>query len=200
MRIAADSGYEHFVQMDVGPDLLIGDMDSIAPSALSAARQGQIRIETYPAEKDFTDTELALRMARERGEKCVVACAVWGNRVDHSLANLLLPASATFEDMDIRLLIDGQEIRAVRNCLMMHTLPGEIVSIIPVSGIVKGVTTQGLYYPLTNARLETGPALGVSNVAIGNKIEVRVESGTLLVTRIFEGGLNASRYLAEELS
>ena len=198
--IAADSGYDHLLAMGARPHLLLGDLDSISPAALADARNTGIPLETFAAEKDHTDTELVLREAVGRGARCVLACGVFGDRLDHTLANVLLLASPALRDTDVRLLDERQEVRLVRGDVHLRTQAGETISLLPVGGEARGVTTTGLYYPLTDATLQTGPALGISNVAKGEEAAVSLASGSLLLTRIFSGGLDADRYLRESVA
>lgn len=193
--IAADSGYDQLLRMGVRPHLLLGDLDSISQSGLSDARGAHLEVERFPAEKDYTDTELVLREAVRRGASTVLACGMFGGRLDHTLANVLLLASPVLRETDMRMLDEHQEVRLVRSRVRMRTQEGEVVSLLPVGGPVQGITTSGLYYPLSGATLETGPALGISNVATGSHAEVSVTSGSLLMTRIFKGGLDGARYL-----
>lgn len=197
--LAADSGYDHLRRMGARPDLLLGDLDSISPAALADARRSNVPVAAFPREKDDTDTALALHEALRRGAGTIVACGAFGDRLDHTLANVLLLVSPALRGADIRLLDERQEVRLVRARLRLSSRAGETISLLPVGGAVEGVTTTGLYYPLADATLETGPALGVSNVATGGEVEVRISSGSLLLTRIFDGGLDAERYLREEL-
>lgn len=198
--LAADSGYEHMRRMGVRPHLLVGDLDSISPDALREARDDPAtRIETFPPEKDQTDTEIALRLAVTRGAGIVLVVGAFGLRLDHALANVLLLASPALRETDVRLLDPRQEVRLVRGRVRLRTTPGELVSLLPVGGDATGVTTTGLAYALDGATLGTGPALGVSNVATGDEICVRVGDGSLLLTRLFAGGLNAERYVREEM-
>ncbi|MDQ3856368.1 MAG: thiamine diphosphokinase [Chloroflexota bacterium] len=197
LTLAADSGYDHMLLMGVRPDVLMGDLDSISSAALEDARQGRIAISTFPQEKDYTDTELVLREALDRGADTILSCGAFGMRLDHLLANVLLLASPVFRGVDLRLLDEEQEVRLVRGRLELVTVPGETISLIPVGGQAMGVTTSGLYYPLSAATLETGPALGISNVATGPRASVEVADGLVLLTRIFAGGLDAARYLVD---
>ncbi len=195
--IAADSGCDHLLRMGVTPRLLVGDLDSVSPEALSTARERGVRVVAYPAEKDLTDAEIVLQKAQEMGAATTVLIGAFGGRVDHTLANLLLLASPAFRRTDLRLLDELQEARLVRGEVRLLTRPGEVISLIPVGGTAHGVTTHGLHYPLRDAALETGPALGVSNVATGEEARVEVVSGSVIITRIFSGGFDARRYLVE---
>ena len=63
--IAADSGLRHLYAMDMKPDLLLGDMDSIAPEILERSRKDGLVPRVFPTHKDETDTEIALSIAGE---------------------------------------------------------------------------------------------------------------------------------------
>src|SRR5690606_28039069 len=65
--ICADSGIEHAFNMGIMPDLLVGDMDSINHDTLEKANKLGIARHNFPAEKDSTDTELALDIALAKG-------------------------------------------------------------------------------------------------------------------------------------
>ena len=60
--ISADSGIDFCRQAELMPDVILGDFDSASPQAM-AFYKGECpeRIETFPARKDWTDTELAVR-------------------------------------------------------------------------------------------------------------------------------------------
>lgn len=197
LLIAADSGYDYLREMGVRPHLLVGDLDSITSEAVRDAGVHGVPVERFPAEKDYTDTELALRKAVERGARTIIACGMFGRRLDHTLANILLLAAPVFRAVDLRMLDEQQEVRLVRGQLSLHSAPGEVISLLPVGGEVRGVTTSGLCYRLSDAALHTGPALGVSNVSTHDSVTVEVRSGLLLATRIFKGGLNDAAYLLQ---
>ena len=91
--IAADAGYDHLLRMGVRAHLLLGDLDSVSSEARDDARSSGSEVRVFPVEKDYTDSELVLREAVARGGKTVLACGVFGDRLDHTLANVLLLAS-----------------------------------------------------------------------------------------------------------
>ena len=85
--IAADSGLERAVQYGFSPDMVIGDMDSLADKTiLSKIRED--KIQSFPCDKDYSDTELALAKAFDT--KIDIAPDAWitlfgggGGRIDH---------------------------------------------------------------------------------------------------------------------
>jgi thiamine pyrophosphokinase len=69
----------------------------------------------------------------------------------------------------------GPELLEIRGAV------GDLVSLLPLSESVVGVTTDGLTYPLRSATLKQGPTLGLSNELSGERASVSVERGRLAV-------------------
>ncbi|MFW2367159.1 MAG: thiamine diphosphokinase, partial [Desulforhopalus sp.] len=67
LLIAADGGANHCFQLNITPDILLGDLDSIRPAVLNHYRKTEVAISKYPTEKDATDLEIALDLAQEKG-------------------------------------------------------------------------------------------------------------------------------------
>ena len=164
--IAADRGIDFCLKYGIRPDLAVGDMDSVSEAGLETIKKDGVKIETYPVEKDFTDTELALTYVPDN-EEITLVCPLNG-RLDHIIANLQIASSLHAEGRDI-ILDDG--------CSEVHFLSGtesvtvktdrwgseSAVSVVPLSSVVKGVTLEGLYYTLDNAEIYFGKTLSFSN-------------------------------------
>src|SRR5262249_43011488 len=84
--IAADSGLDHALAAGLQPDLVVGDLDSVSPEGLAWARQHDVPVDAYPADKDMTDTEIALHAAAAAEVDAVLLLAGEGDRLDHSLS------------------------------------------------------------------------------------------------------------------
>jgi len=68
--VAADSGLETAFSYGIRPSIVVGDFDSLSdPSLLHEFDDAAVR--RFSAAKDLTDTELALRIAREEGAEAV---------------------------------------------------------------------------------------------------------------------------------
>ncbi|MCG2754787.1 MAG: hypothetical protein L6247_04340, partial [Desulfobacteraceae bacterium] len=65
--IAADGGLHHFRSLGITPDVLIGDTDPLTGDDIKGLQIAGVEIIRYPAKKDQTDLELALRLAIDRG-------------------------------------------------------------------------------------------------------------------------------------
>lgn len=188
--IAADGGARVAQYFGCPPDVIIGDMDSLPPDELSkfATQPKPPLILCHPPEKDETDLELALKWAAKSITPIdsLVIIGGLGDRFDQTLANVYLLALPALKALNTCMVAGAQEIRLLRPGL--HTLaagaPGDTVSLIPLSGTVKGVRTEGLYYPLHDETLAFGPARGVSNVIAESGATVSLRTGSLLLIHI----------------
>jgi thiamine pyrophosphokinase len=180
--IAADGGARVALAYELYPQVVIGDMDSIAPEMLAVLEVHGAEIHGYRREKDETDLELALRFAAEQGAQAIRVIGAVGDRLDHTLSNIALLALPALAGLDVRLVARGQMawLAAPGECVL-EGAPGDTVSLLPMDGAVEGLETDGLYYPLRQERLTFGPARGMSNVMTGAQARVRSASGLLLI-------------------
>jgi thiamine pyrophosphokinase len=180
--IAADGGAHHCLSLGLTPDAVIGDFDSLEQGQLSELEARGTKIIRHPSRKDYTDLELALLHARDMGVSQILVMAALGKRWDQTLANLLLPASESFVNVDIRLLDGPQEILLVRagQKIKIQGQPGDTLSLIPLYGDAHGITTQGLEYPLMEGTLHFGSTRGISNMLTENMAEISLREGLLV--------------------
>lgn len=188
--IAADGGARTAERLGLSIDLVVGDGDSLAPDDLDRLRRAGVAVRTALADKDETDTELALLEAIARGAKEItIVGALGGARVDHELANIALLAhpalgTAAVAILDPRGRISLVAAPATDGTAVTRPLPGPVgavVSLVPFGADVTGVTTAGLRYPLLDEALPFGPARGLSNVRTAADASVTVRHGRLLV-------------------
>ncbi|WP_443873210.1 thiamine diphosphokinase, partial [Mitsuokella multacida] len=85
---AVDHGLDACLAAGIRPQRLIGDGDSAAPAAWQLAKEQHIPIEQFPVEKDDTDTQLALKLAREAGFPAAIVTGAFGGRFDHALSTV----------------------------------------------------------------------------------------------------------------
>ena len=178
--IAADGGTRHCRALGLVPDVVIGDFDSLAAGELAALQNGETQLILYPVRKDRTDLELALRFAVEGGAKDILVFGALGVRWDQTLANLLLLTLPELSSARVRLLDGKQQIYLIRRKSTIEGQPGDTVSLIPMRGDARGVTTHGLEYPLDDGTLPFGTTLGVSNVLLGESATVEVGEGLVM--------------------
>lgn len=179
--ICCDGGTRHAFIMGVRPDVILGDMDSVDTEMKAAYKNDGVQVIVFPAEKDFTDLELAIDFALSRGTDEIQIFGGLGGRFDHELANVHALVRAAEAGVKAFLIDIGAVVAVTCNEYEIKGENGDIVSLIPLSGSVSGVTTEGLYYPLNAETLKTGSTRGVSNVMLTGEAKVTVEAGWLAV-------------------
>ena len=182
-----DKGIELCRACGVVPDFLIGDFDSAESSAVDWAREKNIPVEQYPVDKDFTDTQLALRRAEEIfGEHVAILTGAFGGRFDHLYSTIFTCAA-----LDRKIfLTDEHEIifylRGGESTKIKFFKKPLAVSLLPITSTCAGVKTKNLHWELDGATLTQNFPNAVSNRADSDKISVGLDKGTLAIYFCFE--------------
>ncbi len=177
--IAADGGMRHAADLAVDPELWVGDFDSSPPELLrnwpTTERQ------PYPAEKNYTDGELALEEALKRGaDRVILGGALGGARSDHALLHMTNACALHAGGLDIMLTSGEEEALPLSVGSQTFDLPpSSLFSILNFSD-VRGLTIEGARYPLDGFDLAFGSSRTLSNVAEG-PVTITLVSGTALV-------------------
>ena len=194
--LAADGGTRHALDLGLTPSIIIGDLDSLTsdPSttlrtSLQPLTESGTKIIQHPRDKDATDLELALEYAIQNGHREIVIVAALGNRLDQTLGNLSLltdPRLVTLrrrsgQAFDLRLDDGVEETFFCRDQAQVEGRRGDLVSLIPWGGEVRGVCTDGLRWPLSNEVLYPQKTRGISNEMTGEAANIKIESGLLLI-------------------
>ncbi|HEU5316490.1 MAG TPA: thiamine diphosphokinase [Chloroflexota bacterium] len=182
--VAADGGARTALRWGRAPDVVVGDLDSLDARARRALERAGCAFEVHPRDKDETDAELALLAAVRRGATSIaVAGALGGERLDHALANVLLLGLPALRGVPVALVDPRHEVRLLRGpeSIALRGARGDYVSLLPLGGAARGITTAGLRYRLEHGTLAAGPARGVSNELVRRRATVTVGRGALLV-------------------
>lgn len=186
--VAANGGARWLEAHGWQPHLVVGDLDSLGERDVARFSEGGVRIRRQPAEKDASDTELAVEEALAAGaDRIVLLGAVGGRRLDHELANLLLLIDPALAAHDLRVVRGGTLVRGLRGAasLSLEAQVGDTVTLLPVGGNALGVWTNGLRYPVHGETLAMGRSRGLSNEVTEAPASVRLETGSLLVIEIW---------------
>jgi thiamine pyrophosphokinase len=185
--VVADGGAVGAAALGLAVDVLVGDMDSIDATSLEALRAAGTTIETWPRDKDASDTELALRAAlRHEPGRIVILGGAGGARFDHALANVALLGLASLVGRDVTMLDATSRLRLVAGPadVALEGRVGDFVSLLPVGAAVEGIRTEGLAFPLAGGPLAVGSTRGLSNVRTAVAARLQVECGRLLVIEV----------------
>ncbi len=179
--IAADGGARHLLALGLLPHLLVGDLDSLDAASLAQLEATGVPIRRYPADKDETDLELALRHALDGQPQSILIVGALGGRLDQTIANLSLLTDPAFDGLDLRLDDGAEEAFFCRKQAEVRGRSGEVVSLIPWGGAVEGVVTQGLRWKLSGQMLYAHQSRGVSNRMVGETACIEIRRGLLLI-------------------
>lgn len=179
--ISVDGGAGHLRKMGIVPHILIGDFDSANSEDIKHFMDQGVEAYKFPAEKDMTDSELAIEKALEIGADKILFIGALGSRFDHSIANILLLKKILTFGIQACIINENNEIYMFNNTFSLAKKVGYKLSLIPISEKVTGVSTIGLRYKLNDANMEMGTSWGVSNEFQEEKITVTIKEGILLV-------------------
>lgn len=179
--IAADGGLEVARAAGIRIDLVVGDMDSVDPAALAAVEAEGVTVERHPRDKDESDLELALAAALTRGATRVRVVVGAGGRLDHAVANLAVLTSPLWSAAELEAVVGESRAWVVRGRRTLPLTAGDHVALLPMGGDACGVSTEGLAYPLSDARLDAHGARGIANEVLTDRPTVVVSEGVLLV-------------------
>lgn len=196
LLICADSGLEHALALGLTPHVVIGDMDSVHPRALEQAAALGADTVTAPADKDLTDTELAVEHALAAGADAITVWWGGGDRSDHVMGVVAACSSPGLDHLEfVHLWIGGDLLRVAlpNRPVSIPAEPGRTVSLMPLAGPVEGVRTTGLRWRLDDDTLHAGRARGVSNVATDAVVTVSISSGRLgvITPHLTSGGVRS---------
>ncbi|MCX7884345.1 MAG: thiamine diphosphokinase [Caloramator sp.] len=181
--ICADGGAEYAYKCGIIPDYLIGDFDSIDSNILNYYYTKRVKIDKYPKNKDYTDTELCVYKAINEGCKEICIFAGIGSRIDHSLGNIGLLHIIKSSGAEGYIISENESIYLCSNVLNLKGKKGDIVSIIPFGGDANNITTEGLLYSLNNSNIKLGCPIGISNVMTDEECKIKIVSGEAIVIK-----------------
>ncbi|MCH5185143.1 MAG: thiamine diphosphokinase [Oscillospiraceae bacterium] len=173
--ICADGGYDSAVKYDIRADIVIGDMDSVK-SEIAAEKI------VYPAKKDFTDGELAVRYALERGYKDILLTGFTGERLDHTISDIFMLSIIAENGASGMLRDENNDIYYLEKSrpVKLKTGKNENLSIVPLCGL-SGLYTKGLEYPVNNEDMEFFKSRTLCNVTVSSEAEVGISAGRALI-------------------
>lgn len=162
----ADHGIDICKSADIVPERLIGDNDSASPESLIWAKEHSIKVDVFPPEKDFTDTQLALNMiSKESTDNVpfVFLTGAFGGRLDHLISTAFSFATSSIngiiaDDKEFLLPLTGPSSITIK----FFTRP-KAISLLPLCEKCFNITTNGLKWELNNSLLLQSAPYAVSN-------------------------------------
>ena len=169
-----DGAYGYLKRLNIVPDVVSGDFDSIAASEIPS----EIEVVVTP-DQNFTDFEKALEIILAENYTEVYVYGSSGMEHDHFLGNL--SSGLKFKDqLTILFFDDFSYYFFTEKLIVLEGYKGRIISLFPFP-TAKGITTKGLKYPLVSEDLDLGIRVGTRNIAIEDEVEIEYKEGELLL-------------------
>lgn len=178
--ICADGGANSAYRLDITPDYIIGDFDSLEDK-VKKYYTGKSEIIKISRQND-TDVEKCLKFAVKKKFNEAILLGATGDRLDHSFCNLGIVLKF-FDRIKIKIIHQKSLLAAYeKGEVSLSTIPDEVVSIYGISDKTK-ITSSGLKYPLKNTALPFGVRESTSNVAVGEEVRLKISEGKIFVIR-----------------
>jgi thiamine pyrophosphokinase len=182
----ADGGAYHALALGLTPEYVIGDLDSLSPEVISQLETAGVKLCRYPVDKDQTDLELTLQHAMAEKPDEIVLVAALGGRLDQTLANILLLSRDEYRSAQLSLVDGAQWATLMRGpqTRIVQGQPGDILSLVPLTPLVKGVDLTGVVWPLAEATLTFGSTFTISNALAEQQATVTIAEGKVLLIHL----------------
>ncbi len=156
--VAADGGADALAALNVVPEAVVGDMDSLRSAVPAGVRVLRL------AEQETTDFEKCLAHV---DAPFYVGVGFIGGRLDHTLA--VLHGLVRHTGGPVVLIGEADVVFAAPRDWSMDMAAGARVSFFPVMPC-RGVESAGLRWPIDGLALAAGAQIGTSNEALGGRV------------------------------
>lgn len=178
--ICADGGANTAKSLNLTPDYIIGDLDSVSIETLKYF--SRVPVKSIKRQND-TDIEKCIKTALNKKYNDIILMGVTGNRLDHTFCNLGIVIKF-FRDAKLKIVAEKSLLVPYSGSTVIKTEPGETISLYGFDDKTK-ITSEGLYYPLNNISLPFGKKESTSNVALSDSVKLHIKGGLIFVIRDF---------------
>ncbi|CDC60494.1 thiamine pyrophosphokinase [Clostridium sp. CAG:448] len=175
--IAADAGYRNAQELGERVNILIGDFDS-----LGTIPEGDMEVLQVPAEKDLTDTQIAVETALARGADEIILIGGLGSRMDHSLSTLAILEDLRERHVHAHINNGYNRVHYLNASSTLILRSGfRYLSVLAIDEKIKGLSIDGCKYPLKRATLNRRLQYAISNEITGNCAMISLRRGRIFV-------------------
>lgn len=172
--IAVDAGALLILQAGLPIQFAVGDFDSMSEEDYAYVCS-QTRVYKHPIEKNETDSELALRLAKEQGYTNIVLWGAISGRLDHTIINLGL---MMYRDDSLVLMDENQKITLLEKG--RYTLAARYQHVSFFALEAGEISLENFKYPLEHRKVTCSDLYLSSNSFLGKEGIVTVHSGKFL--------------------
>ena len=184
--IGVDRGAYYLIEHGIIPDVIVGDFDSVSEEEYASISEVVPRVELFQAEKDDTDTDLALMRALDFEPSEVLLTGATGGRLDHHEAALrsLYRMQMSYPHIQFKIIDSHNELQFL--------LPGRheltktqhsYLSFFAYGESVYDVTLRGVKYETTDEKIDLATSRFTSNEIISDNAYITFSRGICLMIR-----------------
>ncbi|WP_172369731.1 thiamine diphosphokinase [Sporosarcina jiandibaonis] len=185
--IGADRGAIHLLEKGITPNEAVGDFDSVSIEEYEQIKKTIKNISEFNAEKDETDTELAIARALSYKPENVLLTGVTGGRLDHSASalHLLYRLQIEYPDISFSIINRTNEMTILLPTVhkLLHDQRYPFVSFFSFGLKVTDLTLTGFKYETFNETLELGMTKFTSNETASHICTISFRGGICLMVR-----------------
>ena len=185
--IGADKGAIYLLNEEIQPNVAVGDFDSLTPGELSQLKEHVESVRVAPAEKNETDTDLAIAEALHFNPDHILVTGVTGGRLDHFMAVLNSVYRFQKNNPSIQFTIRNKwnEMKLLTPGItpIIKDRQFPFVSFFAFQGSVEHVTLTGMKYNVCDELIEMGNSRFTSNEVLDEHGSISFASGICLLIR-----------------
>ncbi len=179
--ISVDGGIRHIKELELYPDLILGDFDSSVFSEALEYKKAEIK--KYNKDKDFTDGEIAINYAIKEEFSEVIIIGALGNRIDHTFSNVFMLEKLNDNNIIGTIVEKNNEIKYLNEKIIISGNGFKYFSIVPISKKIVGVTIKNAKYNLDNEIIFRTQTRGISNEFINKDVLISIREGSAFVIK-----------------
>jgi thiamine pyrophosphokinase len=174
---AADGAAKKLRERGITPNMIIGDLDSLADELdLWRVQKGIVIHEV--SDQNSTDFEKTLTFVREQGKTNILVCGLHGGDLDHTLNNWSITMRhSAYQHLAV--FDNGKIAVPIRTSVQFTAGIDEMISLIPQPSV--HLSTTGLEWNLSREVLEMGKREGARNTATATMVQLDIHEGSLLL-------------------
>ncbi len=180
--ICADGGANSAERLNIIPDFIIGDLDSINESARNKFKSDSKIIQIK--RQNDTDVEKCLKFAIKEKFSESILLGVTGNRLDHTFCNLGIVIKF-YNRIKLRIIAENSILTPYTGNINLKTSPGETISLYGFNKETK-IDSRDLKYPLRNISLPFGEKESTSNIALYDSTKINISGGIIFIIRDYK--------------
>jgi thiamine pyrophosphokinase len=177
-KICADGAANKLKTINITPNIILGDFDSIKKSTIEYYKKMKIEMRKID-EQETTDFEKSLMYAVENGLNDILIFGAISRRPDHTLNNFSI-MKRYYKILNMKIIDKKFEIFFIDKKIEFDYKTGRTISLMPLP-FARGIKTEGLEYALNNEDLEFGIREGTLNISNSNKVKIIFCEGNLLL-------------------